>query len=261
MNSRHKLMRWAVAGMILCLIAVVTASGVPADGSYEGDGLPADAIPAWQGGMPGEKGISLLEWSVIRDGVLALRPGTPRGASMFIAPAPLAATTYTIEVRFRIMRCATEGRNRYPLVFVFGKREAGYHWINAGWDNEALVESSLSLNKTAEFRARAVEPGVITGQWMILRCLVADTPAGLSAKAYLNGKLFQEVFTPVRSANMDWFHVRAADDGAEWEIDYLRWKNALVTIEQPLDRPLTAEEKRTEEEAFYKQQLEWLVSE
>ena len=56
------------------------------------------------------------------------------------------------------------------------------------------------------------------------------------------GKKVQDV-GDAKADKLDWCYIRSDGDQDAWEIDYFRWKNAVLDISVPLDKPLTAKQK------------------
>lgn len=226
---------------ILVAVGLVSpvASAVPANGSLEGDVIPVSASPSWS--RPDNEQPSLTDWVATTNGLLVQKPGAPPEAWMRLVPTPLTTLSYTVEARFRITACNMKNRYTFPLVFVFSTSDLCSTQINVGRrGTKGVLQISSAGSST-----RANDDLIIAGKWMTVRLVVEGGVNTVRTKSFLNGEKIQEV-PDGAFRQYDWFHVRSDGGEDSWEIDYVRWKDAALDIDIPLDKPLTTEERLAE---------------
>lgn len=237
------------------------ALAVPADGSYEGDVRPHRAAPAWKPGyqFSAKSGKpSLITWSVLRNGALVQKPGAPGQAGMYLDPVPIVAGSYTVEIRFKITKCNMTTSYSHPLMFYISRKGGGYHGLHIGQKKgRDYVLAALVLED--EWQDETTGNFIVESKWLRLRVTVESHIGQLKVRVFLDGKQFQDIATAQTNARAEYFCIWSDPVDDAWEIDYVRWKNAALVIDTPLERALTAEERTAQEEQELVRKLKELL--
>jgi hypothetical protein len=238
----------------------LNAAVVPADGGYEGNVSPAKAEPGWMAGSPWGPAPSLLEWATIGEsGGLVQKEGAPEGIQMHLGKSPLTATSYTVEIRFRITRDDFKKRDKMPLYILISRKGAGYHWLNARLNNNDQVVVGSNVNLGQEYYAESALPSCQRSDWATVRLVVEDHGAYQQATVYGNGQKIQEITTGEKSSRDSYFVISSPSKLDGWEIAYVRWLNQALPLAEELERQSSPEERARHEqkrkETEYKRKL------
>ena len=250
----------ALACILLGPVAGPVVMAVPADGSYEGDVRPDQAVPGWKPGYQWSPKTtpSLIAAASVRDGAMVQKPDAPAQAGMYLDPLPFDAGSYTIEIRFRITKCNMTANYSHPLLFYISKKGGGYHGLHIGQKKgRGYVLAALSLED--EWQDETTGNFIVDGTWVTLRVVVESEIGQMTVRVFLNGKQFQEIETAQTSRREDRFCIWSNPVDDAWEIDSVRWKNTTLPIDVPLDRALSADERRLQDEQELIRKLDELL--
>ena len=100
---------------------------------------------------------------------------------------------------------------------------------------------------------------IVESKWLRLRVTVESHIGQIKVRVFLDGKQFQDIATAQTNARAEYFCIWSDPVDDAWEIDYVRWKNAALVIDTPLERALTAEERTAQEEQELVRKLKELL--
>lgn len=231
------------------LAALVTmaprADGIPADGGYECDVLPAAA--GW-----GEAGDSFLgDHVTVADGVLTYDGNRSRGLhsnGMALAAIPLTGDSATVEFRVRVRRAGGDPDHSYQYFLSAHFRTASLnvaaglgHTYPRGQGRSDDVLFKAYMPRTHEDTAVPTTTGRWeTNEWITIRTICRPATGGrFHLACWLSGpagavKGFETTRDPDPRGPVFALRVNYGARDAEFDLDYIRWSNRVVPWGTPL---------------------------